>query len=90
MKLNKSWIVAIILAIIALTAMIYYGTMNKAPECNADSDCVPATCCHPDSCVSSANAPKCEGIMCTQECQEGTMDCGQGSCSCNAGKCGVK
>lgn len=57
-------------------------------ECNVDSDCVPASCCHPTSCVAKENAPMCEGRLCTMECRPGTLDCGQGSCKCINNKCG--
>ena len=56
-------------------------------ECVGDSDCVPAGCCHPNSCVSKNKAPNCEDIFCTLECEPGTLDCGQGSCGCVNGKC---
>ena len=58
-------------------------------ECTSDSDCVPAGCCHPSSCVSADNAPICGRVFCTSECQEGTLDCGQGSCQCINNKCAV-
>jgi len=59
-------------------------------ECYSDSDCVPATCCHPDSCVSYQKAPECSGMMCTEECKPNTLDCNQGSCLCQKGKCLAK
>ncbi|MBW2984864.1 hypothetical protein KY361_07110 [Candidatus Woesearchaeota archaeon] len=55
--------------------------------CTVDADCVPATCCHPSSCVPKSQAPDCEGLMCSMECAPGTMDCGQGRCMCIEGKC---
>ena len=59
---------------------------SKAPECFANADCVAATCCHATECVHPDQAPNCEGVMCTMDCQPGTMDCG-GGCSCEEGKC---
>ena len=59
-------------------------------ECDSDDHCIPAQCCHPTSCVPISQAPDCEGIMCTQECQGETMDCGQGSCVCVDGECQVE
>lgn len=56
-------------------------------ECSKDPDCVPASCCHSDTCVPVGEAPNCEGIMCTMECRLGTLDCGQGSCKCINKKC---
>lgn len=54
--------------------------------CESDADCVPDDCCHAKSCVAAANAPDCAEVMCTMDCQAGTMDCG-GGCACTEGKC---
>ena len=56
-------------------------------SCNLDEDCVPASCCHPDSCVNKDYKPECEGFMCTMECEPGTLDCQQGSCQCINNQC---
>ena len=56
-------------------------------ECELDSDCVPASCCHPNSCVAKELAPSCDGAFCTMDCKIGTLDCGQGSCGCVDGRC---
>jgi hypothetical protein len=55
-------------------------------ECTTDNDCVPADCCHADSCVLRKDQPDCTGVMCTMNCQPQTMDCG-GYCACINGKC---
>lgn len=60
---------------------------ESSKECDNDFDCVPATCCHPNSCVSIENAPNCRNAICTLDCIPGTLDCGQGSCMCINGKC---
>jgi hypothetical protein len=57
--------------------------------CKTDSDCVPASCCHPTECVAKSTAPTCEGTMCTKECRAGTLDCG-GSCLCQNGTCAAQ
>lgn len=49
--------------------------------------CVPASCCHATSCVPADQAPVCEAIRCTQECQPGTLDCGQASCQLQNDAC---
>ncbi|MCS6856566.1 MAG: hypothetical protein NZM37_02530 [Sandaracinaceae bacterium] len=55
--------------------------------CEADSDCVPASCCHASRCVGRAKAPRCEQpVLCTMECRPGTIDCG-GGCVCRNGRC---
>lgn len=57
-------------------------------ECTKDSDCVPATCCHPDSCTIKEKAPDCKNIMCSMVCS-GPLDCAAGYCGCVEGKCEV-
>jgi hypothetical protein len=60
---------------------------GKPEVCTDDADCVPEQCCHPTSCVPASQAPDCTDVVCTLECQPGTMDCGQGYCACQAGVC---
>jgi hypothetical protein len=55
--------------------------------CSVDSDCVPAQCCHPTSCINKAHKGVCN-LLCTQVCQ-GPIDCGAGHCGCVAGTCRV-
>lgn len=64
--------------------------LEETFECQIDSDCVPASCCHPTSCVAIENAPSCESLFCTMDCKPGTLDCGRGSCGCVENKCVVK
>lgn len=75
---NKKIIGILIILSIMLTAC---GSIPQG-ECNTDSDCVPATCCHADACVPISEAPDCEDVVCSMECVPGTMDCGQGECRC--------
>jgi hypothetical protein len=65
----------------------YCINYKENTECSTDTDCVPATCCHPDSCVPVGQKPLCKGIVCTAECVPETMDCGQGYCACTEGAC---
>ena len=58
-----------------------------APGCTIDDDCIPAECCHPTSCINTAEKGVCT-VMCTMSC-EGPIDCGAGHCGCVNGKCGV-
>ena len=77
---------------IVAVILFYYGsrdlkdseTLQK--ECNLDSDCVPAWCCHSNQCISKNNAPNCTGIFCTAVCS-GPLDCKAGHCGCINGKC---
>jgi len=83
--------VILIVIIIAIIISLFFLlknpkiTENKA-ECENDSDCVPATCCHSSSCVSKDKSPNCLGIFCTMSC-DSILDCGQGICKCVKNKC---
>jgi len=55
--------------------------------CTQDSDCVPAECCHPSSCINKDYKEVCT-LLCTASC-EGPIDCGAGHCGCVNGQCGV-
>ena len=57
--------------------------------CETDADCVPAGCCHAAACVAREHAPSCEDVMCTADCQFGTLDCG-GACLCHEGRCAAR
>jgi len=59
------------------------------PECDDDSDCVPAQCCHAADCIIKEKRVDCSKVFCTQDCRPGTLDCG-GSCACIAGRCSGK
>lgn len=59
-----------------------------AQTCTTDADCVPAQCCHPTSCISSAAPKSVCNMLCTMSC-EGPLDCGAGSCGCMNGRCSV-
>ncbi|MFH0961485.1 MAG: hypothetical protein V1820_02275 [archaeon] len=55
--------------------------------CSTDSDCVPASDCHPSSCINQAYY-KPSNRACTAVCM-GPLDCGAGTCECIVGKCSV-
>lgn len=57
-------------------------------SCTKDSQCVPAQCCHPTSCINVLYKPSCSKVACTMECS-GPLDCGAGHCGCVKGKCQV-
>jgi hypothetical protein len=67
----------------------YFSFINPdlETECLKDLDCIPAECCHANSCISVSKAPDCSNIFCTTECVPETLDCNQGSCKCINGKC---
>ncbi len=82
------FVIVLILALI-IGSYFYFHNSEKKGVCEIDEDCVPATCCHADSCVLKSEAPNCDGAICTMSCS-GPMDCGAGSCGCNKGKCEVR
>jgi hypothetical protein len=65
------------------------GLVMSNDVCQTDADCVPAGCCHAAACTAATNAPSCGEVMCTQDCQYGTLDCG-GACLCQDGHCAAR
>lgn len=57
--------------------------------CRADSDCVPAQCCHPAEVVNKKFAPDCTATMCTMMCK-GPLDCGAGTPVCKNNVCVIQ
>ena len=64
-------------------------TAQNKDVCFSDADCVKDSCCHASGCIAIGKAPKCEGVLCSQECAPETLDCGQGSCRCANNRCEV-
>ncbi len=62
-------------------------TQENLTACTTDSDCVPAQCCHPTSCINKKYKGVCT-VLCTQICM-GPIDCGAGRCGCVKGHCSV-
>ena len=93
---NKKLFVAIIILLIFFCSIVWIIIQDRKQIdeivtediCLIDSDCVPASCCHPDSCVIKEKVPDCGGIFCSQVCS-GPLDCGAGSCGCVDNKCEV-
>jgi len=90
---NKKLFWIIIVLLIVLGILIYFIVKNntqenKNSECSVDSDCVVATCCHPDSCVSLEKKPDCKEILCSMDLS-GPLEDGTGHCGCEKGKCSV-
>jgi len=82
-------IVTVVIAAIIIGVLAFMPSTNDGITgmCVQNSDCVPAQCCHPTSCVHIDFAPDCTDVACTMECAPGTMDCGQGYCACVDGNC---
>lgn len=84
--------IVMLILLIVLTSCVQQVQQVEKPElkyCSVDADCVAETCCHPRDAVNSYYAPRCEGIVCTQECVPRTMDCGQGRIKCVNSECQV-
>jgi len=93
-KRTKIIFVFVIILIILTGSALYFkykpSIINppSSPDyCSQDSDCVPSSCCHPDSCTLKINEPQCNKVACTMSCEPKTLDCGQGSCTCVNNKC---
>ena len=57
--------------------------------CVENSDCVPASGCHPTECILKARyVEPSEKMICSAVCS-GPLDCGAGSCGCVNNKCAV-
>lgn len=76
------------MGLLVIVIMFLISCTPAAEQCSADSDCVPAQCCHPTGAVNKANAPDCRGILCTAVC-EGPLDCGQGEIKCVSNRCTI-
>ena len=57
--------------------------------CVTDSDCVASLCCHATDALNKDHAPECTAVLCSMDCQEGTLDCGQGHVACVENACTV-
>jgi hypothetical protein len=80
----------LILCIVAAARLAAFAAVSNAIHVDPGVPCVPASCCHPTSCVSAAEAPDCSAVSCDASCQEGTLDCGYGHCVVSEdGTCGV-
>lgn len=56
--------------------------------CETDSECAPATCCHPANAVNKKYAPDCSAAICTAVCL-GPLDCGAGDIKCLENRCKI-
>jgi len=65
--------------------IVAYPTIAP-PECDQDSDCVPAQCCHAGDCIIKEKRADCSRTLCSEDCRPGTLDCG-GSCACVSNRC---
>jgi hypothetical protein len=94
MKRSLKYSLLVALGIIVLTLIILFlaKQTNQNQDylnmsCVSDSDCVPAQCCHADSCINKNFKGVCN-LLCTNVCS-GPLDCNIGYCGCVKGKCSV-
>lgn len=83
---------ALMLLLVMSLLLVSCAAPSNVPAnklCEADSDCVPASCCHAQEAVNLDNAPNCKGMLCTMECVPKTLDCGQGEVKCVKNECTV-
>jgi len=89
---KKLFWVIIVLIIILICLILYIKSQNEnlgeGKQCLKNEDCIPATCCHPESCVPAEEASICRGVICSMVCS-GPLDCGAGECGCVDGGCEV-
>ena len=83
----KTFFLIIILVLMAACVSV---TIPDKNYCVADSDCVPAKCCHANESVNKIMSPNCQMISCSQECVPGTIDCNQGEIKCLNNECKVR
>lgn len=82
--------VGVVVVILILLALGIFWIFEWASSKGVLSeDCVPASCCHSDSCVWKSEAPDCGEVFCTMNCEPGTMDCGAGHCEVVDSRCEV-
>lgn len=76
--------------LLGLLVLVVSCTQTNIPpekQCQVDGDCIPSSCCHSTDAVNKNYPPDCEGIICTVDCQGGTLDCGQGEIKCLQNQC---
>ena len=78
--------IVLLMLVIISTFLVACSNSN---ECQADKDCVAASCCHASEAVPKGEGPDCTGQLCTMECVSGTIDCNQGKIKCLSGECQV-
>jgi hypothetical protein len=86
--MKKELTIIIVLVIILTAIYLFIPKSPKIIECQINSDCIAASCCHPDSCIPEEQKPDCKRILCSMSC-EGPLDCGAGSCGCKKNKCEI-
>jgi Na+-transporting NADH:ubiquinone oxidoreductase subunit NqrF len=87
-KKHKIILFSVIFVLIILILFGIFFPKNKVIECEIDSDCIPDSCCHSQSCANKSYVLNCTGVFCSAVCS-GPLDCGAGQCGCVKNKCEV-
>lgn len=82
-------VLVLLLIVSCSSPVIDEPVVNESLSCVVDKDCVADSCCHAKGAVGKAYAPDCSGMMCTMNCEPGTLDCGAGRVACVEGSCKV-
>lgn len=85
--MKKIILVLLGVVLVSLFLIACQTSISEDKVCSVDTDCVAATCCHASDVVNNANAPDCSEVLCTANCEPGTLDCGQAEAMCVEGKC---
>jgi hypothetical protein len=87
--MNKNgFFTGLIIVVVLLVAGFFWFISNWDFE-DAETTCVPADCCHASECVFENEAQNCSEVLCSTNCESGTLDCGQGHCGIVDGECEV-
>jgi len=84
--MNKRGLIGFLVVVVVLLVV---GFIWFIGELDDGVECVPASCCHATECVLGVDAPDCDSVACTMNCEPGTLDCGQGGCEYVDGECEV-
>jgi len=87
--MKKLYLLLITLILVSSIMLSSCTTIPEDKKCVVDDDCTAATCCHASEAVNLLNAPGCGGVLCTANCEPGTLDCGQAKAMCVEGACKV-
>lgn len=81
----------LLLKLIVIAAVLIFGYIWFQNIFGGEEEliCVPATCCHPTTCIQKGQEQDCAAVSCTMECAPGTLDCNQARCEAINGKCEV-
>ena len=84
--MNKRGLIKLIVLFVVVVVVGFFWFVRNY-DFGEDLKCVPASCCHATDCVLEIEAPNCSGVVCSMNCEPGTLDCEQARCEFVDGKC---